>query len=110
VRDDELLELAAKAAGIKTHGPASVAGLMVQLPSEGIAQVFGVWNPLTNEGEALRLAVKLGMYVECNRGDTEVRCALNDGNFYITQRFDGDALTATCRAIVRVAAEVGRTK
>lgn len=49
--DKELLELAAKAAGI--DGDYSKR-------ANSIAHPDGYWNPLTDDGDALRLAAKLG--------------------------------------------------
>jgi hypothetical protein len=51
--DRELLELAAKAAGIKTSLHKETDSLWIDGPR--------VWNPLTDDGDALRLAVKLGI-------------------------------------------------
>ena len=77
--DREMLELAAKAAGVE-------------------------WNPLTDDGDALRLAVKLGIcYFD---GDLAV-CFGADGR-NITEPFGIDPYAATRRAIVRAAAEIGR--
>ena len=50
--DRELLELAAKAAGYEYHSP---AGYIV------VDGIPGNWNPLEDDGDALRLAVKLGI-------------------------------------------------
>ena len=63
--DRELLEMAAKAAGITSVG----------YGRNGIATgrngpcLIGYWNPLTDDGDALRLAHALGMQLnldECN--------------------------------------------
>ena len=58
--DDELLEQAAKAAGIKYttwhHKPAQVISYGNYLRETRF------WDPLTDDGDALRLAVKLGLY------------------------------------------------
>ena len=54
--DRELLELAAKAAGIKTSLHKETDSLWIDGPR--------VWNPLTDDGDALRLAVKLGFLIE----------------------------------------------
>jgi hypothetical protein len=99
--DRELLELAAKAAGI----------------DEGIGGAFwtecGIFDPLTDDGDALRLAVKLDLAIETNFWD-------NDGCFYTDKVFvssiesveeearNNDPYAATRRAIVRAAAEIGR--
>ncbi len=105
--DRELLELAAKAAGIKPLGESfelngDFAGFC--MPARKI------WNPLVDDGDALRLAVKLHLNIFIGRQGTGV----NDGeiplrNFPIAVEHHGDdAYAATCRAIVKAAAQIGR--
>ena len=56
--DKELLELAAKAAEIKIRWSADSLG------NQTGPWIFNSrWNPLTDDGDALRLAVKLGLDV-----------------------------------------------
>lgn len=93
--DRELLELAAKAAGIE----------IIQMPP-GIYRkttgarpednVFGLptWNPLTDDGDAFRLAVALRLMDEVP--------VMN------SQYASVNPLAATRLAIVRAAAEIGR--
>lgn len=53
--DRELLEAAAMAAGLAVDGGAGMRN--------GLHLVAGgFWNPLTDDGDALRLAVKLGLF------------------------------------------------
>ena len=88
--DKELLELAAKAAGIEVVTPT-----MLQ---------YGKWNPLTDDGDALRLAVNLGMHIGLQAVEV-----WEDGEQKIHIFEDGaDPYDATRRAIVRAAAEVGK--
>ncbi len=56
--DKELLELAAKAAGIDPS---------LFICDEGAPDGYRLWNSLTNDGDTLRLAVKLGVAldIEC---------------------------------------------
>jgi hypothetical protein len=75
------------------------------------------WNPLTDDGDALRLAVKLGFTVGPHLGATYAGVApcpddFEDGKLpiRIAQMHNGDPLAATRRAIVRAAAEIGRSK
>ena len=102
--DRELLELAAKAAGMPTHTD-GVGVVMAHHPS---------WNPLTDDGDALRLAVKLGLDLDlhgCN--STHPYACAFDCNRNISeeeQPDNGDPCAATRRAIVRAAAEIGRNK
>ena len=64
--DRELLELAAKAAGMNVswdhYDPDYCAGAEgMFLNGERSPDNSKYWNPLTNDGDALRLAVKLGI-------------------------------------------------
>jgi len=95
----ELLELAAKAAGC-------VYLMNGQLYVEGEGNID--WNPLTDDGDALRLEVdcllqirQYKYYVIISRGDV--------GEFierYVDHK--QDKRSARRRAIVRAAAEIGR--
>ena len=105
--DRELLELAAKAAGIGIQ--ITPAGL------PWLASGKRPWNPLTDDGDALRLAVKLEL--EMYFGDDEDGTSVHVGYAaapdsaamvrYCIQR-DADPCAATRRAIVRAAAEIGK--
>ena len=90
--DRELLELAAKAAGYKKR----------------FVHYLG-WNPLIDDGDALRLAVKLGLGVSVPLGykRTDV-VAFSDSRINVIESHGSDPLAATRRAIVRAAAEIGR--
>ena len=100
--DRELLEFAAKAAGI--HVPTKKdypwayideSGIFRDISCAGDGTRMSRWNPITDDGDALRLAVKLG-----DRA--------GQVTFFIDTKHDGDPLAATRRAIVRAAAEIGR--
>ena len=101
--DRELLELAAKAAGLTIVD--SITSILndddgwLETTDNGPDRL---WNPLTNDGDALRLAVKLKMTlgVGVARGD-----AGEATEFDLCHR---DPCAATRRAIVRAAAEIGR--
>ena len=109
--DRELLELAAKAAGIEItpHPNAKIARNLV------FTAGGKNWNPLTDDGDALRLAVKLEL--EMYFGDDEDGTSVHVGYAaapdsaamvrYCIQR-DADPCAATRRAIVRAAAEIGK--
>lgn len=116
--DRELLELAAKAAGIE--GNQDAHGIWTQ----GSWEMGGVlWNPLTDDSDALRLAVKLEMQVSIGfQGRINVAVYLDRGvddelsfNSWgalpvnIREVKSYDPLAATRRAIVRAAAEIGRS-
>ncbi len=107
--DRELLENAAKAAGIEIHE--SDDGTMQRRPVwamthyvQGQPYSETVWNPLGDDAQALRLAVKLGIHVTNGDG---YAWASNLG-FDCTYPFGGDPYAATRRAIVRAAAEIGK--
>jgi len=102
--DRELLELAAKAAGIE--GEWSTSGLWHR---------HVLWNPLVDDGDALRLAVKLNLLVMPYPLDNAVRVVEWRGdnewpvNTVVSYGTPPDPYAATRRAIVRAAAEIGRT-
>jgi hypothetical protein len=109
--DREMLELAAKAAGI--HALRSPDGVLRNCT--GLHPAMNMlaappWNPLTDDGDALRLAVKLRIGI----GDRETtitafhRKDMSSGGLYVEEV--GDPYAATRRAIVRAAAEIGRSK
>jgi len=106
--DRELLVLAAKAAGIEAlRDPNNV--LRYCTGSHPSMNIFAAkpWNPLYDDGDALRLAVRL--QIDICHGDLEV-----SAECYF--KFDAaaaepkksDPYAATRRAIVRAAAEIGR--
>ena len=107
--DRELLELAAKAAGYLNWTPRA-KGLYIETGSSRGSSGF-YWNPLDDDGDALRLAVKLGIDLEW-RNDGRVaayRHANANGHCFTafeSSREERDA--ATRRAIVRAAAEIGK--
>ena len=109
--DREMLELAAKALGMpeapKQYRIAD--GLPIVITYMGKP-----WNPRTDDGDALRLAVKMGMrvYIYPGHGDgvTVAACdvvgkVLGKG---AREGHNSDPYAATRRAIVRAAAEIGR--
>jgi hypothetical protein len=98
--DRELLEAAAKAAGIDWADGHESTGLRDQNGK--------VWNPLTDDGDALRLAVKLGMAI-IQINDRETWSAWIDANGLLHTETAEDDYAATRRAIVRAAAEIGRS-
>ena len=95
--DRELLELAAKAAGIDYHID-NLDGT-----PKLISNAYGaVWNPLCDDGAAIRLAVNLGFTVEPGE------CWHSPyGPAFGEDVLDG-VMKATRRAIVRAAAEIGK--
>ena len=105
--DRKLLELAAKAAGIKVVDDNAPISLYIE--SDGCKG--GVqWNPLTDDGDAFRLAVKLGLLVNVSVAASATIVCTHDGTVIegAEGRWrDGDPYAATRRAIVRAAAAIG---
>ena len=83
--DKNLLELAARTAGFE-------AGWVLQ-----------GWNPITDDGDALRLAVQLGFSVEPGR------CWRSHHSQVFVEDVLCGVMIATRRAIVSAAAEIGRS-
>lgn len=107
--DRELLELAAKAAGLDLvwdfdehmEGPCTV-------DEDGFPNF---WNPLDDDGDALRLAVKLRLLVHVASAYVEVRWwdDVKSETHGVREWDHGDdPYAATRRAIVRMAAEIGK--
>ena len=108
--DREMLELAAKAIGfdfqtcMETEKPC-----IVDMKGGGI-----FWNPLTDDGDALRLAVKLGIEIFHDLEVQEVSTAFSINcprliGLNVSEAMGNDPYAATRRAIVRAAAEIGKS-
>ena len=110
MNDRDLLELAAKAVGIKLGGETD-SGFAIEIEYK---PYVATWNPLTDDGDALRLAVKLRLRLnrEISFGEDIVEAfGLEDDNLSChcsTESIKGDPYAATRRAIVCAAAEIGR--
>ena len=102
--DRELLELAAKAAGIEIDWDGDKA-LVVQLFRGHLKNWFD-WNPLEDDGDALRLAVKLNLQLIVIDYGSSARVA-SGKRWHGERPSKGDKCEATRRAIVRAAAEIG---
>lgn len=98
--DRELLELAAKAAGIDGVWSESYRSIHVNTAP---LRNFVLWNPLTDDGDAMRLAVEVGMRINTN---THMVCVNSD--FFAGEPENGDSCSALRWAIVRAAAAIGR--
>ena len=112
--DRELLELAAKAAGIEIVGP--IEKYIVQPNKEHIGGFIvrnnqggdSAWNPLTDDGDALRLAVKLGLGISIPLANKRTDVVSFSSSLVRAVEAHGDPYAATRRAIVRAAAEIGK--
>lgn len=104
--DRELLELAARAADYK-----------VEFDFRGVAHIHNgsgpqswePWNPLEEDGDAFRLAVKLRITPSMASIDTSRQIYTQPPHLApIFEPVGNDELAATRRAIVRAASEIGR--
>jgi hypothetical protein len=119
----ELLELAAKAAGLKIDKSPDNGG---GIGNDGFDMLGNVvldwhngvtWNPRTDSGQALELAVRLGIDFSIHRDSPGCFDAFSRACWYADdeafgecdESHNGDPLAATCLAITRAAAEIGRT-
>lgn len=99
MNDREQLEMAAKAASVPAEWWSGL-GMWIGDPPAGKP-----WNPLKDDGDALRLAVKLRMDIA--HFEQSVRADVT--GFDDCHELNGDdASAATRRAIVRAAAEIGK--
>lgn len=114
--DMELTKLSAKAAGINVVWDRYLKCFFRDEPyKDGIS---GPFDPIYDDGEALRLAVSLKLAVfppEHDSGDFAIASipdgVVDESNSYIwiqQEVKNGDRMEATRRAIVRAAAEIGK--
>jgi hypothetical protein len=114
--DRELLKLAAKAAGIELI-PMQINNVTKQGDDRLIGYMTkanewsrGWFDPLTDDGDALRLAVKLGVQItiilDGDDGDHSPKTMVD----WATEEHLNDPYAATRRAITRAAAEIGKEK
>jgi len=118
--DYELLELAAKAAGLYIKYPVTnpdddIIGLKVKPHRQAGRHTSVLWNPLADDGDALWLAVKLNIEIRFHlAGDFPGVSATCVANSMLpikreTWIYEDDKRSATRRIIVRAAAEIGRS-
>jgi len=119
MNDKELLKLAAKAAGIEFANQSDEDVQLNQfVNNKHLLKNGEYWNPLTDDGDALRLAVNLKIDIHFEWNSEAIG---NIVEAFTPEREDGsrgcfdkstetDPYTATRRAIVRAAAEIGKTK
>ena len=122
--DREYLELAAKAAWIavirsRLDDPLA-RDMLVANGHRNPHHETGPWNPLTDDGDALRLAVRLRLHArqfpivddgfDAPLGMVEVWRVDDEDPLHVEfLRSGDDRLVTTRRAIVRAAAEIGRS-
>lgn len=102
--DRELLELAAKAAGYNVDW----SDTYQRFEHFSGGEYQGYFDPLTDDGDALRLAVKLHISPSWSPSKNSVKAAINNNPFLV---FGMDATGDDCadirRIIVRAAAAIG---
>lgn len=123
MNDRELLELAAKACGYDTSNHWNAERLKLDPPVIGLV-IDGVstnWNPIDIDGQALRLAVTLRIDLHTSPicGEAVIVTAkhrlrsdlLREPNpTTASESFNPCPYAATRRAIVRAAAEIGKSR
>lgn len=97
--DKELLQLAAKAVGYETKEDKHSGEVRVK-----IKNLWPLFNPLTDDAQAFRLAVDLGVKIEQIKSSVSVYHP-DAGLSFVSHGNDKHA--ATRRAIVRAAAAIG---
>jgi hypothetical protein len=110
--DRELLELAAKAAELdaifSVYGWCEITDGAFLDGNEPPT----VWNPFADDGDALRLAVDLGLElyhsISSDRWNVFVGYPKQQRIVYVIEEYGDDQHAATRRAIVRAAAEIGK--
>ncbi|KGC12919.1 hypothetical protein DM48_324 [Burkholderia gladioli] len=119
MNDRELLELAAKAAGLDLRWNEFWKG-MYRLSADKVKgehwDANSLWNPLADDGDALRLAVKLnlivgayGSYASVGETYDKQKLAPDVAEFICWHHETrGDQCAALRRAITRAAAEIGK--
>lgn len=107
MNDRELLEMEARAAGIVGEYHEMGDGMRVE-----VNPGHEWWNPLTDDGGALRLAVACCIEIEFGAddcGSLTLARALHEDRMpdYSLEQHASDPYAATRRAIVRAAAAIG---
>lgn len=110
MNDRELLEMAAKAAGLfNPQYEQSVAGNWNIYHGDAF-DPRECWNPLADDGDALRLAVRLNFEIERSKlADRAYVGPVGEAPWVEYVNDEQDIYECTRRAIVRAAAEIGRS-
>lgn len=99
--DKELLELAARAAGLEVW--TDIDGNLYTCTQDLLEKP---WNPLTDYGDAMRLAVDLKLFPQM----AIMGSLVGFDGMDIFEPFSPEPQAATRRAITRAAAEIGKQK
>ena len=112
MNEREMLELAAKAAGYEVLAGKQAERDAISCGGAGlyIKGVSTCWNPLEDDGDALRLAVRLnmGLSIPVMRTPMVDVITFHDSRINVRESCE-DPCAATRRAIVRAAAEIGKS-
>jgi hypothetical protein len=101
----ELLTLAAKAAGFRVHEYCELSGGDPYLWVSDQAGGSFTWSSIADDGDALRLAVKLELLVDMHGLHVRVSMPYEIGHLAVEAKVDNPA-AATRRAITRAAAAI----
>ncbi len=107
--DSELIEMAAKVVGIDGSFDVEMGALKSATKDTPYGSAHSYWNPLTEDGDAFRLAIALGLTVSINSADQKRggrTMVWTYGVPKIQERHEADAAAATRRAIVRAVASL----
>ena len=112
MNDRELLEMAAKAVGKKITKYPDQDGKYRVFSGEDTGWGPGDWNPLMDDGDALRLATSIGLRVQILLNDKpeRTRVVFEDDDWICSYtEFHGErgASESTRLAIVKAAADIG---
>lgn len=108
MNDRELLELAAKAAGYtRTQWVEDAQGAQrFHVFSE--RSMWLEWNPLSDDGDALRLAMKLNIHISLYGPETGLNAwIIRESAESFDEDYGDDPCASVRRAIVRAAAAIG---
>lgn len=105
MKDRELLELAAKAAGIECEWDDGGSEFRHVVPFRNYIN-YEPWNPLRDGEDALRLAVMLKFSVTVFEDAIGVGFKYENVGRYLEFDIEGDVFLATCRAITSAAAQL----
>ena len=109
--DRELLELAAKAAGIRLEWIGDTSFDCTKLKAGKPTCKGALWMPLHDDGDALRLAVAVSIRIE-PKGFAKCRVWADSTEHQVimSEKLGDDPYAATRRAITRAAAAIGKAK
>ena len=109
--DRELLELAALAAGYVIHEHSEHGAWVYArdaIKNSYVKYPVVYWTPKHDDGDALRLAVKLAMNIEFYPSSNTVFVEGIENGLLFDEFLGNDPCAATRRAVVMVAAEIGK--